>query len=150
MKAVVFLALLAVAAARPQFMFPQAPIVTYKSVDVDNAKVITSPLTYTMPSTFPLTYSHFPYTYPFINPLVANPAIKVEAESKRTKRDADPEPEPEADPLTIYSGLPTLPIAGTTTYPTYPTVSTYGSFPFTYATYPQWPYSQWSSVIKTV
>ncbi|XP_045118849.1 uncharacterized protein LOC123508903 [Portunus trituberculatus] len=158
MKAVVFLALLGVAAARPQFLLPhpQAPVITYKAGDLDDdAKVITSPLAYTFPSTFPstfpLTYSHYPYTYPFINPLVANPAIQVQAETTRTKRDADPEPEAEAeaDPFTIYSGLP---IAGTTyptypTYSTYPTVSTYGAFPFTYATYPQYPYT---SVIKTV
>merc|ERR1711980_12976 len=157
MKAVVFLALLGVAAARPQFFLPgTTPVVTYKAAEGDEAKMIASPLTYTYPTTygtFPYTYSTFPYTHPFgypmVAPIVTNPTnVDSTNSSPRTKGSADAQPEPEADPFSVYT---TFPFTGTTAYnfPTYPAVSTYSTFP--YNTYPYatvgFPYT---NVVRTV
>lgn len=143
-----FLALLGVAAARPQWLYPiNTPLVTMKSVD-DTSKLV-KPITYTYPTTFPATYgtnfplAGYPYTYTFpFSPLITSPVVG--STEKRTKRSAEPEPEaePEADPLTIYSSgvIPsTIPFAGTTTYnypTTFPIASTYSTFPYTYSTLP--------------
>ena len=158
-----FLALLGVAAARPQLLYPNQPIITYKAAE----GAIQTPFPYTFPTTYgsyPFSYNTFPYSYnhgyPLLTPTVAHPAATTDVIS-RPKRSADAEPEPEADPHTVYSGLTTYPIAGTT-YPiagtttynhptTYPFVSTYGAFPNVPFAY-NYPGVSWSypNVVKTV
>lgn len=173
-----FLALLGVAAARPQFIYPfQQPLVTLKTTDYDG-KVI-KPMTYTYPTTtfgnvptttfgnfpittlgnVPITYSGYPYNWPFspITPVITNtPVVEKKTEVTRTKRAAEPEPEPEADPLTVYT-TGVVPSTGVvpTTIPIAGT-TTY-NYPMTYPLTYSYPYSfpytfpfNYAKVVKTV
>lgn len=159
-----FLALLGVAAARPQFMYPlHTPLVTVKAAD-DASKVVT-PLTYTYPTTslgtYPLSYTGWPYTmpsFPFSPIITTNPVAEKTVERAKRSADPEPQPDPEADPLMLYtSGVvpSTIPFAGTTAYnypaaiPIASTYSTFPNFPLTYTNFPYTYPFNYAKVVKT-
>ena len=86
----VFVALLGVAAARPQFLYPASPqVITYKAAEGDQARVITTPFIYPYPTTYsthPFNYASLPYTHPFVYPVVANPVVANPAVTQRERR----------------------------------------------------------------
>merc|ERR1711931_572581 len=114
MKALVVLALVGLAAAKPQYLWYNNPLVTVKPAEEGSIPTIN---TYTA-------------SYPFHTPLVAaaKPAEETPAVS-REKRDA--EPEPEADPQLIYN-FPTTSGLLPTTYTSSGILPTTYTIPSTY------------------
>merc|ERR1712168_310647 len=136
MKALVVLALVGLAAAAPQYLWYNNPLVTVKPAEEGSIPTINT-YTASYPFHTPLHYTYpgfpgaFPGGFPFHYPIVAaaKPAEETPAVS-REKRDA--EPEPEADPQLIYN-FPTTSGLLPTTY-TLPTTAGFIPGPYGYHT----------------